>query len=42
MDKVRVGEGAVIKRAILDKNVKVPAGAAIGLDPALDKARGIR
>ena len=32
MDKVSVGEGAVIKRAILDKNVKVPAGAAIGLD----------
>ena len=26
MDKVNVGEGAVVKRAIIDKNVKVPAG----------------
>lgn len=42
MDKVQVGEGAVINRAILDKNVKVPAGAAIGLDPELDRARGFK
>jgi glucose-1-phosphate adenylyltransferase len=42
MDKVNVGEGAVIKRAIIDKNVKVPAGAAIGLDPELDRARGFK
>ncbi|MDQ0144445.1 MULTISPECIES: glucose-1-phosphate adenylyltransferase [Pseudarthrobacter] len=42
MDKVQVGEGAVINRAILDKNVKVPAGAAIGLDPELDRSRGFK
>jgi glucose-1-phosphate adenylyltransferase len=42
MDKVQVGEGAVINRAIIDKNVKVPAGAAIGLDPDLDRARGFK
>ncbi|WP_461174868.1 glucose-1-phosphate adenylyltransferase [Arthrobacter sp. Z1-9] len=42
MDKVQIGEGAVINRAILDKNVKVPAGAAIGLDPELDRARGFK
>jgi glucose-1-phosphate adenylyltransferase len=42
MDKVQVGEGAVINRAILDKNVKVPAGAAIGMDPDLDRARGFK
>ena len=42
MDKVNVGEGAVIKRAIIDKNVKIPAGAAIGLDPELDRARGFK
>jgi glucose-1-phosphate adenylyltransferase len=42
MDKVNVGEGAVIRRAILDKNVKVPAGAAIGLDAELDRARGFK
>jgi glucose-1-phosphate adenylyltransferase len=42
MDKVQIGEGAVVKRAIIDKNVKVPAGAAIGLDPELDRARGFK
>ncbi|UTT67805.1 glucose-1-phosphate adenylyltransferase [Arthrobacter sp. DNA4] len=42
MDKVQVGEGAVINRAILDKNVKVPAGAAIGLDADLDRSRGFK
>ena len=42
MDKVNVGEGAVVKRAIIDKNVKVPAGAAIGLDAELDRARGFK
>ncbi|GAC1496817.1 MAG: glucose-1-phosphate adenylyltransferase [Pseudarthrobacter sp.] len=42
MDKVNIGEGAVVKRAIIDKNVKVPAGAAIGLDHDLDRARGFK
>nr|WP_172411860.1 glucose-1-phosphate adenylyltransferase [Arthrobacter globiformis] len=42
MDKVHIGEGAVVRRAIIDKNVKVPAGAAIGLDPDLDRARGFK
>ena len=42
MDKVQIGEGAVINRAIIDKNVKVPAGAAIGLDADLDRARGFK
>jgi glucose-1-phosphate adenylyltransferase len=42
MDKVNVGEGAVIKRAIIDKNVNVPAGAAIGLDAELDRSRGFK
>jgi glucose-1-phosphate adenylyltransferase len=42
MDKVNVGEGAVIKHAIIDKNVRIPAGAAIGLDPELDRARGFK
>ena len=32
----------MIKRAIIDKNVQVPAGAAIGLDPELDRARGFK
>jgi glucose-1-phosphate adenylyltransferase len=42
MDKVNIGAGAVVKRAIIDKNVKVPAGAAIGLDADLDRARGFK
>jgi glucose-1-phosphate adenylyltransferase len=42
MDKVNIGEGAVVNRAIIDKNVKVPAGAAIGLDAELDRARGFK
>lgn len=42
MNKVIVGPGAVIRRAIVDKNVKIPAGAAIGLDPKLDRARGFK
>jgi glucose-1-phosphate adenylyltransferase len=32
----------VVNRAIIDKNVKVPAGAAIGLDPDRDRARGFK
>ncbi|MDQ4501005.1 glucose-1-phosphate adenylyltransferase [Sinomonas sp. ASV322] len=42
MDGCRIGEGAVINRAILDKNVVVPAGATVGLDAKLDKARGFQ
>jgi len=42
MDKVNIGEGAVVKRAIIDKNVRVPAHAAIGLDPELDRSRGFK
>ncbi|MFI7589039.1 glucose-1-phosphate adenylyltransferase [Spongisporangium articulatum] len=40
MDNVDVGRHAVIRRAIIDKNVKVPEGARIGLDPEEDRARG--
>jgi glucose-1-phosphate adenylyltransferase len=42
MDGCIVGEGAIIHRAILDKNVTVPAGATIGLDSRLDKQRGFQ
>ena len=39
-ERVDVGEGAVVQRAILDKDVVVDAGAKIGVDPAADRARG--
>ncbi|GAA3523775.1 glucose-1-phosphate adenylyltransferase [Amycolatopsis ultiminotia] len=37
LDGARVGRGAVVRRAILDKNVVVPAGAHIGVDLARDR-----
>jgi len=40
MDNVDIGRHAVIRRAILDKNVCVPEGARIGVDPDEDRARG--
>ena len=39
-DGVEVGRNARIKRAIIDKNVKIPAGMEIGFDPEADRARG--
>lgn len=40
MDGVDVGRHAVVRRAIIDKNVKVPEGTRIGMDPDEDRARG--
>ncbi|MBJ2121538.1 glucose-1-phosphate adenylyltransferase [Arthrobacter sp. MSA 4-2] len=40
MDKVTIGPGAIVRRAIIDKNVKIPAGARIGVDRELDLSRG--
>jgi glucose-1-phosphate adenylyltransferase len=37
---VRVGRNAVVRRAILDKNVIVPDGVEIGVDAEHDRARG--
>jgi glucose-1-phosphate adenylyltransferase len=39
-DNVRIGQGAVVKRAILDKEVVVDAGASVGVDAEADRARG--
>ncbi len=39
MDGVRVGRGAVIRRAIIDKSVVVPDGARIGVDLDRDRER---
>jgi glucose-1-phosphate adenylyltransferase len=40
MDGVDIGRHAVVRRAILDKNVVVPEGARIGMDPDADRERG--
>ncbi len=40
-DRVKVGPGALVRRAILDKDVVVEAGAQIGIDLARDRARGL-
>jgi glucose-1-phosphate adenylyltransferase len=40
LDDVDVGGGAVVRRAIIDKNVKIPPGSRIGVDPEEDRVRG--
>ncbi len=35
-----IGRNAVVRRAILDKNVHIPDGAKVGVDPEADEARG--
>lgn len=37
MDGVDVGAGAVVRRAIVDKNVVIPPGVHIGIDPEWDR-----
>ncbi|HWR97523.1 MAG TPA: glucose-1-phosphate adenylyltransferase [Candidatus Methanoperedens sp.] len=39
MDGVEIGRRCRIRRAIIDKNVKIPEGTVIGQDPAADRRR---
>ena len=39
MEGVEVGRHCVIKRAIIDKNVTIPPGTKIGVDPVADRER---
>ncbi|MDX2038637.1 MAG: glucose-1-phosphate adenylyltransferase [Isosphaeraceae bacterium] len=40
-DGVEVGRHAKIRRAVIDKDVRIPAGFQIGYDRDLDRARGL-
>lgn len=39
MDNSHIGQGAEVRRAILDKNVVIPDGMAVGVDHAHDRER---
>ncbi|MBP1241922.1 glucose-1-phosphate adenylyltransferase [Frigoribacterium sp. PvP120] len=39
-ERAHIGPGAVIERAILDKDVVISAGASVGVDAEADRARG--
>jgi glucose-1-phosphate adenylyltransferase len=40
LDGVDVARDAIVRRAIIDKNVKIPRGARIGVNASEDRARG--
>lgn len=40
MDNCDIGRHAKLRRAILDKNVRIPADTLVGYDPDADRARG--
>ena len=39
MHDADIGRGAIVRNAILDKNVRIAPGARVGVDPEADKAR---
>jgi len=39
MENVEIGRHCTIRRAIIDKNVSIPPGTQIGIDPAEDRKR---
>jgi len=39
LDDVHVGEGAIVRGAVIDKNCVIPPGAEVGVDLDADKER---
>jgi glucose-1-phosphate adenylyltransferase len=39
LPNVRVGEGAVLRRAVIDKYCRIPPGLVVGVDPDADRRR---
>ncbi|MFI6991092.1 glucose-1-phosphate adenylyltransferase [Nonomuraea wenchangensis] len=39
MENVKIGRGAIVRKAIIDKNVVIPDGARIGFDAEYDRTR---
>lgn len=39
MGSVKIGRGAIVRKAIIDKNVVIPDGARIGFDLEYDRQR---
>jgi len=39
LPNVDIGRHAVIRRCVIDKNVRIPEGLCIGLDPEEDRKR---
>jgi glucose-1-phosphate adenylyltransferase len=40
LHNTRIGRHAVVRNAIIDKNVEVPEGVMVGVDKEHDRARG--
>jgi len=39
LPNARIGSKVMLKRVVLDRGCEIPDGAAIGVDPALDRRR---
>ena len=39
MHDVDIGRGAIVRNAIVDKDVRIAPGARVGVDPEADRAR---